>query len=82
MCRYSGRRRATPFDSGLVGEMLQTGDLIRDLSPRELVTMPCSTAMGARDIEVTGAGLEEAFLELTGDPDAEAQISEPVPASR
>jgi ABC-2 type transport system ATP-binding protein len=26
----------------------------------------------ARDIEITGAGLEDAFLRLTGDPDAEA----------
>ena len=37
---------------------------------------------GARDIEVTGAGLEEAFLELTGDPDLDAQTAEPVQASR
>jgi ABC-2 type transport system ATP-binding protein len=33
-----------------------------------------------RDIEVTGAGLEDAFLELTGDPGAEAQTTETVQA--
>jgi ABC-2 type transport system ATP-binding protein len=36
----------------------------------------------ARDIEVTGAGLEEAFLELTGDSDGEARAPEPAEASR
>jgi ABC-2 type transport system ATP-binding protein len=28
-----------------------------------------------RDIEIAGAGLEDAFLALTGDPDAEAPDS-------
>jgi ABC-2 type transport system ATP-binding protein len=28
---------------------------------------------GARDIEVSGAGLEEAFLRLTGDSDTEGE---------
>ena len=36
----------------------------------------------ARDLEVTGAGLEEAFLELTGDFDADSRVSEPMEASR
>jgi ABC-2 type transport system ATP-binding protein len=35
----------------------------------------------ARDIEVTGAGLEEAFLELTGDADTEEPASEPIEAA-
>ena len=37
----------------------------------------------ARDIEITGAGLEDAFLRLTGEPDAEAAVpSETVESAR
>jgi ABC-2 type transport system ATP-binding protein len=35
-----------------------------------------------RDIEITGAGLEDAFLELTSDPDEDEQSSPQVQAAR
>ncbi len=46
-----GRRPREAVDAGLVGAMLQTGGLIRDLSVRELVTMMASLYPDPMDVE-------------------------------
>jgi ABC-2 type transport system ATP-binding protein len=55
-----GRSPADAVAAGAVGAMLQTGDLIRDLSVRELVTMIASlypAPLGVEEVlELTGAG--------------------------
>jgi len=55
-----GRSPADAVAAGAVGAMLQTGDLIRDLSVRELVTMVASlypAPLGVEEVlELTGAG--------------------------
>jgi ABC-2 type transport system ATP-binding protein len=55
-----GRPPAEAVAAGAVGAMLQTGDLIRDLSVRELVTMIASlypAPLGVEEVlELTGAG--------------------------
>ncbi len=48
----------TAIDTGRVGAMLQTGDLIRDLSPRELVLMMASLYPHPMDVDTV--------LELAG----------------
>ena len=57
-----GKAPRDAVDSGLVGAMLQTGDLIRDLSPRELITMMASLFPHPLDVErvISMAGLEQA----------------------
>jgi ABC-2 type transport system ATP-binding protein len=46
-----GRQPREAVDAGLVGAMLQTGGLIRDLSVRELVTMMASLYPDPMDVE-------------------------------
>jgi ABC-2 type transport system ATP-binding protein len=55
-----GRSPRDAVDAGLVGAMLQTGDLIRDLTPRELITMMASLFPHPLDVEqvLSMAGLE------------------------
>ncbi len=53
-----GRSAREAVDAGLVGAMLQTGNLIRDLSVRELVTMMAGLYPDPMDVNET--------LELTG----------------
>jgi ABC-2 type transport system ATP-binding protein len=53
-----GRPPREAVDAGLVGAMLQTGGLIRDLSVRELVTMMASLYPNPMDVEET--------LDMTG----------------
>ena len=53
-----GRQPREAVDAGLVGAMLQTGGLIRDLSVRELVTMMASLYPDPMEVE--------SALELTG----------------
>jgi ABC-2 type transport system ATP-binding protein len=55
-----GRTPAEAVDAGAVGAMLQTGELIRDLTVRELITMMASLYPRAMAVEevlaLTGAG--------------------------
>jgi ABC-2 type transport system ATP-binding protein len=56
-----GRPPRDAVDAGLVGAMLQTGELIRDLSVRELITMMAGLYPQPMDVEevISLAGLSE-----------------------
>jgi ABC-2 type transport system ATP-binding protein len=56
-----GRTPREAVDAGLVGGMLQTGDLIRDLSVKELITLMASLYPHPLDIDdvITLTGLEK-----------------------
>jgi ABC-2 type transport system ATP-binding protein len=60
-----GRTPREAVDAGMVGAMLQTGELIRDLSVRELVAMMAALYPDPMDVEDT--------LELTGLADISSQ---------
>jgi ABC-2 type transport system ATP-binding protein len=57
-----GRTPREAVDAGLVGAMLQTGELIRDLSVREIVAMMASLYPDPMDVDVT---LERTGLRTT-----------------
>ena len=62
-----GRSPRDAVDAGLVGGMLQTGALIRDLSVRELIAMAASLYPNPMDVEeaIAVAGLEQAASQRT-----------------
>jgi ABC-2 type transport system ATP-binding protein len=60
-----GRPPREAVDAGMIGAMLQTGDLIRDLSVRELVAMMASLYPDPMDVDET--------LDLTGLGDISSQ---------
>jgi len=62
-----GRTPREAVDAGLVGGMLQTGSLIRDLSVRELIALAASLYPDPMDVEeaISVAGLEEAAQQRT-----------------
>ena len=62
-----GRSPSEAVAAGLVGAMLQTGDLIRDLSVRELITMMASLFPHPMDVQdvISLAGLTEAAGQRT-----------------
>ncbi len=62
-----GRPPEQAVDAGAVGAMLQTGELIRDLTVRELITMMASLPIG-EVLEVTGAAAfaEQRTQKLSG----------------
>jgi ABC-2 type transport system ATP-binding protein len=60
-----GRPPREAVDAGMIGAMLQTGDLIRDLSVRELVAMMASLYPDPMDVDET--------LDLTGLRDISGQ---------
>ncbi|HEY4451778.1 MAG TPA: ABC transporter ATP-binding protein [Solirubrobacteraceae bacterium] len=60
-----GRRPREAVEAGMVGAMLQTGELIRDLSVRELVSMMAALYPDPLDVEET--------LDLTGLADISGQ---------
>ena len=62
-----GRTPREAVDAGLVGGMLQTGALIRDLSARELIAMAASLYPDPMDVEeaISVAGLEQAATQRT-----------------